>query len=113
MVNNSSNPIIISGNPGQGDGSGSQYQSFVNPGQRVDHNNPVLGYDPKTGKTGWIYDVDFVDFDGDGIPDYSDILGTWPFGEKILGNDKGAACGVRDNPLPFGNSFFPYPAGWK
>jgi hypothetical protein len=52
---------------------------------------------------------------GDGVPEYSGLGGTYPRGEKIpglLGDEMGLECSVTDNPLPFGGPIFPYPSGW-
>lgn len=106
MVNNSSRAVVVNGGTGAGRGHGGKQVSLVlEPGGRIDANNPRDG----------LSDVDSVDFDGDGVAQpprgFRDL---WPRGEKIPGTDRGIVVRLVDSPrggkrvipLPWG--FVPY-----
>ncbi len=88
FVNNSGTPVKVSGNAGSGNGVGPQQTFVVQPGQRVSATSPVQT------PTGPVGDVDFIDFNGDGVVDQTPGLpGLPPFGEKVPGDDKGIIGG--------------------
>lgn len=91
FANRTNRPVVVSGNAGSGRGSGGQITFTVPAGGTVNQNNPFLTSD------GAVSDVDFVDRDGDGIPEH-----------KIVGYGYGPEFGIFD--LPF-NRVAVFPTG--
>jgi RHS repeat-associated protein len=73
FVNNTNRPILVAGSPGPGHGhpdsnpfDDGYIPVLVPPGGRVDRCNPIWAKDPE-GNWVQIYDVDLIDFNGDGV----------------------------------------------
>lgn len=94
VVNKSSSAVVVGGGTGPGDGhEGPHVNIPLAPGQTVDSQNPLSTPDGKG-----LYDVDSIDFNGDGIAEKPTGWKDYFFGEKVPGDDTWPTIILENDP---------------